>query len=75
MRMLRDRMLKAFQDFEEGNIDFTHLSTLSKASDSIVAGLKSEMQYAILTNQQPSIPFFGEGSGIMLNKKDIKKLL
>jgi hypothetical protein len=75
MRILRDRMLKAFQEFEEGKIDFTHLAALSKASDSIINGLKSEMQYAILTNQQPQIPFYGEGSGISLDKKDIKKLL
>jgi len=75
MKILRDKMLQAFEDFEDGKIDFSHLSTLSKASDSIISGLKSEMQYAILTNQKPNIPFYGEGSGIPLDNVITKKLL
>jgi hypothetical protein len=32
------------------------------------------MQYAILTNQQPSIPFYGKESGKLLDAKTVKKL-
>lgn len=74
MQMLRERMLQAFDDFEKGKIDFTHLSVLAKASETIISGLKSEMQYAILTQQQPSISFYGKGSGIPLEKKEVKLL-
>lgn len=73
--MLREKMLKAIEDFEEGKIDSVQLNVLAKASDSIISGLKSEMQYAILTNQQPYIAFYGEGSGKILDKKELKKLL
>jgi len=75
MNALREKMLHVFDDLESGKIDIPHASTMAKLSETIISGLKSEMQYAILTNQQPSIPFYGEGSGILLEKKDIKKLL
>lgn len=75
MKTLRQKMLKAFDAFENGEIDHNHLTTLAKANEAIISGLKAEMQYAILTKQQPYIEFFGEGSGITLEEKDIKKLL
>lgn len=75
MKMLREKVLQAFDDLEEGKIDISHASTIAKLSETIISGLKSEMQYAILTNQQPKIAFYGEGTGILLEKKDIKKLL
>lgn len=75
MKQLREKLLKAIEDFEEGKIDSSQLGVLAKATESIVSSLKSEMQYAILTNQQPNIPFYGQGSGISLEHKVTKKLL
>lgn len=75
MKELREIMLNAIDDFEQGKIDSTQLGVLSKATESIISGLKSEMQYALLTNQEPRISFYGEGSGIFLDKKEVKKLL
>lgn len=75
MKLLRDRVLQAIDDLEDGKIDISETSCLAKLSETVISGLRSEMQYAILTQQQPEIPFFGEGSGIFLDKKDIKKLL
>lgn len=75
MKELRDKVLQAFDDLESGEIDVAQALTMSKLSDAVIAGLKSEMQYAILTNQQPSIPFYGEGSGITLQEDRIKKIL
>ncbi len=75
MKMLRNKVLQAFEDLENGQIDIAHASALAKLSETVVSGLRSEMQYAILTDQQPQIAFYGEGSGIFSDKKDIKKLL
>ncbi len=75
MIMLREKVLQVFDDLEEGKIDLAHASTVAKLSETIVSGLKSEMQYAILTNQQPNIPFYGKGSGIALQDNVRKKLL
>jgi len=75
MQALRERMLKAIEDFEDGKIDSSQLAALSKATESIISGLRSEMQYAVLTNQKPCISFFGEGSGIALEKNEIKRLI
>lgn len=75
MVQLRETVIKALEDLEEGKIDITQAAAIAKLSETIVSGLKSEMQYAILTNQKPVIAFYGEQSGIALDKKDIKKLL
>ena len=75
INMLRERILNAVDDFEEGKIDKDHLLALSKENDSIISSLKSEMQYAILTNSEPNIPFYGESSGKTLEGKVIKKLI
>lgn len=75
MKQLRDRVLQALDDLEDGKIDISQAATIAKLSETVISGLKSEMQYAILTNQQPSIPFYGDGSGLLLEKKDIKKLI
>jgi len=75
MKQLRDRVLQAFNDLEDGKIDISQATTIAKLSETVISGLKSEMQYAILTNQQPRISFYGEESGILLEKRDIKKLI
>lgn len=73
MTELRTKLLKAFQQLEDGEIDIAQAAALAKLSETINSGLKSEMQYAILTNSEPSIPFFGANSGKLLGA-DIKKL-
>lgn len=75
MKALRERMLQVFDDLDNGKIDIQHASTLAKVNETIISGLKAEMQYAILTNAEPHIPFFGEGSGRILENKEFKKLL
>ena len=75
MKELREKLLKAIEDFEDCKIDSIHLTTLSKACEAIVSGLKSEMQYAILTNSEPNIPFFGELDRKGIMHKLPKKLL
>jgi hypothetical protein len=74
MKQLRERVIQAFEDLEEGKIDISHALTLGKLNETIVSGLKSEMQYAVLTNSIPVIPFFDGATMITLEQKDIKKL-
>jgi hypothetical protein len=75
MKMLREKVLQVLDDLEDGKVDISYASTVSKLSETIISGLKSEMQYAILTNSEPSIPFYGEINTKRLDKKGMKKLL
>ncbi len=74
IKELRNKVLKAFEDLENGKIDVAQASCLAKLSETVISGLKSEMQYAILTNQEPSIPFYGEQTGKLLEYNSMKKL-
>lgn len=75
MQQLRNRVLQSIDDLEDGKIEINEAATIAKLSETIVSGLKSEMQYAILTNSEPHIPFYGEPSGKVLEANIIKKLL
>lgn len=75
MKQLRDKVLQTFEDLEDGVIDIHQAATIAKLSETVISGLKSEMQYAVLTQSQPHIPFYGESSGIPLEKNDIKRLI
>lgn len=75
MQQLRDRVLKAIEDLEDGKIELAEATTIAKLSETVISGLKSEMQYAILTNSEPNIPFYGEQSGKVLDEKTSRRLL
>ncbi len=75
MKQLRDTVLQAIEDLESGKIELAQASTIAKLSETVISGLKSEMQYAILTSSEPCIPFYGKPSGITLDHKAPKKLL
>lgn len=74
MSQLRERVLQTIDDLEDGKIELNEASTIAKLSETVISGLRSEMQYAILTHQEPYIPFYGQGSGKLLEGKDVKKL-
>lgn len=73
MKDLREKVLQSIEDLESGKIEIHQAATIAKLSETVISGLKSEMQYALLTNQEPNIPFYGEGTGKILNIKEIKK--
>jgi len=75
MTALRERVLKAIDDLEDGKIQIHEAATIAKLSETVISGLKSEMQYAILTQQEPNIPFYGKGSGRLLENKSVVKKL
>lgn len=74
MNQLREAVLKAFDDLRDGKITISEAATISKLSETVISGLKSEMQYALLTQQQPYIPFYGEQTGKFLDKKEVMRL-
>lgn len=75
MKELREKVLKALEDLEAGTIDISQAATIAKMSETVVSGLKSEMQYAILTNTEPFIPFFGKEGTKVLDHKNVKKII
>jgi len=75
MQQLRQKVLQTIDDLEDGKIDIHEAATVAKLSETVISGLKSEMQYAVLTNSEPVIPFYGEPSGKLLDRKEIKKIL
>jgi len=75
MQQLRRKILQTIEDLEEGKISVAEASTMAKLSETVISGLKSEMQYAVLTNSEPFIPFYGESSGRILGHREVKKLL
>lgn len=75
MTQLRNKVLQTIDDLENGKIDLQEASVIAKLSETVISGLKSEMQYAVLTQQEPTIPFYGEQSGIELKAGATKKLL
>jgi hypothetical protein len=74
MRELRERVLKAFEDLEDGKIDVPQAMAFSKLNQTVVDGLKSEMQYAALTGSVPSIPFYERPDNVLIEVKSTKKL-
>lgn len=75
IKQLRDTVLRAIEDLEEGKIEPAQASTIAKLSETVISGLKSEMQYAVLTNSEPYIPFYGENNGKVLDHNIIKEIL
>ena len=75
MDQLRDRLLQTMEDLESGKIDQGQATTVAKLADTVISSLKSEMQYSLLVNKEPLIPFFGEQSSKQLEHKVTKKLL
>jgi hypothetical protein len=56
---LRDEMLKVFEDLSSGKIDIQEAGIKAKISETIISGVKTEIDYARLTESKPNIPFLG----------------
>jgi hypothetical protein len=73
MAMLRETVLQAFDDLAAGKIDINEAKTIGQLSDTVINGLKSEMAYAAMTNQEPNIPFYGDKNGRLIEGSTIKE--
>lgn len=54
---LRDAVLDAFEKLKKNKIDIQEAGILAKLSESVISGLKTQIEYARLSDRQPSIPF------------------
>ena len=74
MTDLRNKVLKALEDVENGDIEVSKAFCIGKLAEITVSGLRSEMQYSILTGTQPNIPFYNESSNVELDMNQVKNL-
>jgi len=58
---LRDKVLEAFSNLESGKIDCQSAGVIAKLSETVISGLKTQMDYARLTNSDINIPFLEDG--------------
>ena len=72
---LRDHVLEVMEQLSSGKIDITEAGIVAKLSETIISGLKTQLDYARLTDQQPTIPFFGEGFSEKVIEQPKQKLL
>lgn len=56
---LRDYVLETFQKLSDGKIDISEASTIAKLSETVISGIKTQLEYARLTESMPHIPFLG----------------
>lgn len=70
---LRDSVLEVFEKLCAGKIDIEEAGIVAKLSETVISGLKTQMEYSRLTNTIPSIPFLGDTS--KLAKVQSQKLL
>lgn len=54
---LRDKILEVFEQLYNHEIEIMEASVMAKLSETVISGLKTEMDYARLTNSTPHIPF------------------
>ncbi len=57
---LRDKVLEAFDQLSAGQIDTQEAGVIAKLSETIISGIKTQMDYARLTGSQPVLPFLGK---------------
>ena len=54
---LRDKVLEALEALNNGEIDLQQAGVIAKLSETVISGVKTQMDYARLTDQTPHIPF------------------
>lgn len=54
---LRDHVLDVFSKLSEGEIDIHEAGIVAKLSETVISGLKTQMEYARLTDSRPNISF------------------
>lgn len=74
MEELRNRVLSAFEQLENDEITVEKAGAISKLSETVVSGLRTEMQYAILTKQTPHLPFLDDKTNRIIEHEERKKL-
>lgn len=75
MSQLREAVLSAIDRLENGEIEIEEAMAISKMSETVISGLKSEMMYATLTKTEPNIPFYNKESNRLIEHEEFKKII
>jgi hypothetical protein len=63
---LRDQLLDAFELVKNDPRRMNQVKEMSNAAGKVIALTKLQVEYAYLRGEEPSVPFIGKTSGILL---------
>lgn len=71
---LRNELLESFDAIKKDPRRLAQAGELANTAGKIIASVKMQLEYSLLLNQEPDIPFMGETSGKSLKIKGMKLL-
>lgn len=72
---LRNMVLDTIEKLSENKIDIHEAGILAKLSETVISGLKTQIEYAKLIDNQPSIPFIDNCARVIEGNKIENNLL
>ena len=66
---LRNDLLESFEQVKKDPRRLAQAAELANTAGKIIGSIKLEMEYSLMRNEEPEIPFLGEGSGKPLQNK------
>ncbi len=72
---LREMVLDTLESLSSNKIDMQQAGIIAKLSETIVSGLKTQMEYARLTDEKPLIPFISRCSRVIEHEGNVKQLV
>jgi len=71
---LRNDLLDSFEQVKKDPRRLAQAGELANTAGKIIASVKIQLEYSLLLNQEPVIPFLGETSGKPLTIKTLKQI-
>ena len=69
---LREKVLSMFEELDCPEPDLQKVGIAAKLSETVISGLKTQLEYARLLGIEPNIPFLADSNKIINNKKLLK---
>lgn len=63
INQLRDQLLDAFDMVKTDPRRANQVKEMTNAAGKVLGTIKAQLEYAMLKNEEPEIPFMGKGSG------------
>jgi hypothetical protein len=72
---LREHVLAVLGKLNDGKIDIQEAGIVAKLSETVISGIKTQLEYARLNDVQPTIEFFGkQHQHVVIEQKKMKQL-
>jgi hypothetical protein len=71
---LREQLLDAFDWVKADPRRANQVKEMANTAGKVIGTVKCQLEYALLRNEQPEIPFLGKTSGIPLKANGVKLL-